>query len=308
VVRDLYRNDGGVSYPYPIGTVGSITGSTGGSTFYYYLYDWVVYTDPVVATSARTMVTATVTNGVQLTVKMKLEGPYVSGTGLMDDGLRVAGIVPLNEPYTALGLVQAAGGGGETMAASMLTPSGNDAIIDWVRVELRSSADPASIVATKQCLLQRDGDVVTTTGGSTLTFGVVPGNYYVAVRHRNHLGCMTASALALSTSPVLVDMTLAGTSTWGTQARKDISGTQVLWTGNAVFDAELRYTGSSNDRDAILLAIGGVVPTATTTGYSLTDCTMDGVTKYTGSANDRDPILQNIGGVIPTNVRAQQLP
>jgi hypothetical protein len=30
--------------------------------------------------------------------------------------------------------------------------------------------------------------------------------------------------------------------------------------------------------------------------------------QYTGANNDRDPILVNIGGVIPTNTRAQQLP
>jgi hypothetical protein len=30
--------------------------------------------------------------------------------------------------------------------------------------------------------------------------------------------------------------------------------------------------------------------------------------KYTGSANDRDMILLNIGGSIPTSIRLQQLP
>jgi hypothetical protein len=35
---------------------------------------------------------------------------------------------------------------------------------------------------------------------------------------------------------------------------------------------------------------------------------MDAVVKYTGSANDRDIILLNIGGSVPTNTRAEQLP
>ncbi|MBK8338859.1 MAG: hypothetical protein IPK99_02065 [Flavobacteriales bacterium] len=73
-------------------------------------------------------------------------------------------------------------------------------------------------------------------------------------------------------------------------------------------DASLKYAGGSNDRDPILVAIGGVVPTATVNGYLPTDVTLDGVVKYAGSNNDRDPILINIGGAVPTSTRAQQLP
>jgi hypothetical protein len=35
---------------------------------------------------------------------------------------------------------------------------------------------------------------------------------------------------------------------------------------------------------------------------------LDGVVKYTGSGNDRDRILVNIGGSSPTAFRPQQLP
>jgi len=33
-----------------------------------------------------------------------------------------------------------------------------------------------------------------------------------------------------------------------------------------------------------------------------------GIVKYTGTNNDRDPLLVNIGGTIPTNIRAAPLP
>ena len=49
-------------------------------------------------------------------------------------------------------------------------------------------------------------------------------------------------------------------------------------------------------------------PTATTTGYLPTDVNMDGTVKYAGANNDRDPILVNIGGTVPTAVRTEQLP
>jgi len=82
----------------------------------------------------------------------------------------------------------------------------------------------------------------------------------------------------------------------------------VLWSGNCLPDATLRYTGDGNDRDPILVAIGGIIPTNTTAGYLITDVNMDGRVRYVGATNDRDPILTNIGGIIPTNTRTQQLP
>jgi hypothetical protein len=70
----------------------------------------------------------------------------------------------------------------------------------------------------------------------------------------------------------------------------------------------VRYTGSANDRDPVLTAIGGVVPTATVTGYRREDVNLDGWTIYTGSGNDRDFILTTIGGTMPTNTRSSTVP
>jgi hypothetical protein len=35
---------------------------------------------------------------------------------------------------------------------------------------------------------------------------------------------------------------------------------------------------------------------------------MDGIVKYTGVSNDRDAVLTIIGGTIPTTTKPQQLP
>ncbi len=40
--NDLYRNDSGVNYPYPIGDVGEITTSVYGDSYYYYFYNWKI--------------------------------------------------------------------------------------------------------------------------------------------------------------------------------------------------------------------------------------------------------------------------
>jgi Zn-dependent metalloprotease len=55
---NLYRNNAGASYPYTSPGVLSITGSSAGGGFYYYLYNWTVNLDG--CTSARTPVTVVV--------------------------------------------------------------------------------------------------------------------------------------------------------------------------------------------------------------------------------------------------------
>jgi len=57
----LRRNSSGVSYPYTINDLVSITGSNQGSGFYYYFYDWEVKGEDVSCVSARVPVLAEVT-------------------------------------------------------------------------------------------------------------------------------------------------------------------------------------------------------------------------------------------------------
>ncbi|MBL0044051.1 MAG: hypothetical protein IPP33_06490 [Flavobacteriales bacterium] len=308
VVRDLWYNNAGNTYPYSLGTLGSITGASDGTTNYYYLYDWVVSTPTVNAVSARTQVTATIVNPVALSLNVKLEGPFDVDNGLMKDDLRAGGLIPMSEPYSALGFAQLAGGGGEVITGTPLLTAGNNAIVDWVRVELRSAPSPNVVMATRQALVQRDGDVVSADGVSPITFGVGAGNYYVAVRHRNHLGCMTSAAIPLTSVPTTLDLSGIATGTWGTNARRATGSVMTLWAGNAVLNGQVMYVGVANDRDPILQAVGGVVPTNTATGYDGTDVNLDGVIKYTGINNDRDPILVNVGSTQPNNVLTEQIP
>ncbi len=245
---------------------------------------------------------------VTLNAKVLLEGPLDPIAGLMNDDLRGLGLLPRNEPYTGLGYGWGLSDGGELTIPAVLGNSGPDAILDWLVLELRDQADPTQVLAARSALLQRDGDVVDMDGISPVHFPLPSDLYHVALRHRNHLGAMTANAIALSPSATSLDFTTNALSTFGTDARRTIGSYQALWAGDADFNGVLKYTGSDNDRDPILEAIGGVVPTANSTGYLGTDCDLDGHVKYTGSGNDRDIILQNIGGVVPTNSRSEQLP
>lgn len=245
---------------------------------------------------------------VRVAPKVFLDGPFDATTNLMSDALRTAGSIPSTEPFTGIGYIHTGGGGGEARYPGVLNVTGNNAIVDWVVVELRNNSTPSTIMATRSALLQRDGDVVDVDGVSAVGFNVAAGTYKVAVRHRNHLGVMTLSGLAMTSNPIAVDLTTATTAVYGTNARRSNGTKLTLWPGDALRDGTVKYTGTSNDRDPIIVAIGGNSPNNTVTGYRSEDVNLDGVVKYTGLGNDRDVILQAIGGTTPTNTIQQQLP
>ena len=118
-----------------------------------------------------------------------------------------------------------------------------------------------------------------------------------------------AAGLSLSAITTTFDLTNVATATFGTDAQETRDGFTMLWSGNTNQDDKIRYTGFDNDRDPILVEIGGSIPTAVAMDvYSNNDVNMDGDVKYTGANNDRDPILVNIGGSIPTAQIFEQLP
>lgn len=244
----------------------------------------------------------------RVAVVAALGGAYDQASGLMNDGLRSSGLVPLTEPYTALGYTITGVNTIRKIPQVVLNATGNNAIVDWVWLELRDAANAATIRAARPALIQRDGDVVELDGTRPVSIGFANGSYYVVLKHRNHFGVMTAAALPLNGTSSPVNFKLTSTLVYGSGALQDVSGTEVMWAGNVVVDNAIKYTGTSNDRDAIITYIGGTTPNNTLTGYRLEDVNLDGVVKYTGASNDRDPILVNVGSTVPTNTRTLQLP
>lgn len=242
-----------------------------------------------------------------LSASVFLEGPYGAGPQ-MSDALRVTGLLPLVEPYTALGYTHVAGGGGESINASVLNTTGNNAIVDWVFLELRGAAPSYPVQATRCALLQRDGDIVDVDGSSPVAFNVAGGGYHVVVKHRNHLAVMSANTVTIGSTAGSIDFRTSATTTFGTDAQRALGSVRALWMGDCNGNGSVVYTGTGNDRDLVLVRIGGVVPTNTVNGYHQEDANLDGAVRYTGSGNDRDLILQTIGGAVPTNTRTQQLP
>jgi len=140
------------------------------------------------------------------------------------------------------------------------------------------------------------------TGSTTLSIpGALPGNYYVAIRHRNHLGVMTAATLALKTAPTLVDFTTATTVTYGNVSGRVVSkGISLLWAGDANMDSRLISNGVGQDSGVVYSLILGD-PTNVlfssnfvVSGYYTTDFTLDGQTIFTGPNNDVNLLSSNV--------------
>lgn len=138
--------------------------------------------------------------------KVYLGGPYL-GIGLMAVKLRQNSLVPLQQPYNTAPWYY---NGTET---ATLLPSN---VVDWVLVELRDATDNNIIRAQAAGLLLNNGGIVNANNYADLTFwGVDAGNYYVVIRHRNHLAVMSASPISLPNT-TLYDFTTALNTVYGT--------------------------------------------------------------------------------------------
>jgi len=243
------------------------------------------------------------TNG-SIGVRFFLNGPLNPSTGLMSTALNQQGLLPTSEPYTALGYDL--GNPGATVAPSLLTATGANALVDWVVLELRSNDAGFPVVERRAALLRANGVVVSTTGAQQVAFANSVQGKHLVVRHRNHLPVMTAAALL--NDGLSLDLTTLGVPLFGQQAVRTVGSVRSLWPGDANGDGIIRYAGLDNDRDLVLYTIGGEVPTAVQAGYLLGDVNLDGFVRYTGQGNDRDFILNAVGGVVPTSVRMAQVP
>lgn len=246
---------------------------------------------------------------INLNIKVNLQGPYNASLGLMDANLKMLVGFPLTEPYTNLApkFVHVGDGGGEMIERMLILNSSETAIVDWVFVEVRDRTDNTNVLSTRAGLLLRNGNIVDCDGFSALSFtDLNPDHYFIAVRHRNHLGCMTKNP----TSATSIDFTLGSTETFGstpTSARKLLStGVYGLWAGNVNLNDNIRYTGIDDDKTAILAKVGD--PLNVVQGYFLEDVNLNGFVKYNGSGNDRVIILNNVGVGTPNNVIVEELP
>ena len=256
---------------------------------------------------------------VTLNVKVMLQGALLNSTGgLMRDNLRTQGLIPLEQPYSAVldeRFTHYNGGGSETTTSTVLNANAGtgDAIVDWVFVEIRDQATPQTVFKTVSALLQRDGDIVASDGGP-LTVAGLPEMFYIAVKHRNHFGAMGANVLTVVNSEVTLDFTtidnaglfsISGSSP--ELAMVTVGGIKAFYMGNANFDSRVKYDGAANDRQFAASQVlshpsnsNQTLNFSSATGYSSGDINMDGKVLYDGGGNDRI-LIQNTVITYPLN-------
>jgi hypothetical protein len=249
--------------------------------------------------------------------KVFLQGPFNTGTGVMGDNLRTLNLIPITEPYTATsGFIHSGSGGAETSTAAIVgsgAPAGNDAIVDWVFAQLHDGGTGA-VIGTRAVLVQRDGDLVDTDGVSPVNMaGFAAGNYFVSVRHRNHLGVRTAATLGLAkTTTTAYNFTTAQTQAFpGAVANNPMAALAPtaffgMWGGDANGNRNVRYSGAANDNNQLLnITLGGNVAGVITNTYNRSDLNMNGNVRYSGAANDNNVLLNVVLGGIVGSVISQ---
>jgi len=192
----------------------------------------------------------------KLSINAFLSGPYNTSSNLMNDGLRVAGVIPSNSPY---------GDGAYVIDSEIFNVSGGNAIVDWVLIELRDKNNINTVLETKGALLQRDGDVVDVDGYSSLSFTFQKDNYFVSISHRNHINVVTDTANDLSAINATVNFKVASNLRGTTNAVTELTtGVYGLLAGEVSGDGQIQTT----DYSSLSTLIGQA-------GYRLEDVNMD---------------------------------
>ncbi len=135
---------------------------------------------------------------------------------------------------------------GKNTSQTVFDLSGANAIVDWVFLELRDKTDFSITKATRSALLQRDGDVVDVDGQSPVSFFNLPADeYYLVVKHRNHLGVMSAAPVAISRALSVVDLTSDLNNVFG-----GVNGVARLGDGLlGVFSGDFNHSGQIQNTD-----------------------------------------------------------
>ena len=222
------------------------------------------------------------------TANVYLQGALVNGIGvfpttmvtgangepLMRDDLRSLNLIPLADPYrtsvystsATARFTHVSNPYNETIIspATALAARGDSSVVDWVFLEFRSKANQSVVSYTRSALVLRNGAIVDVDGSSCLRVGhLAPDDYYVSVKHRNHLGVMTLGTVTIAPGAgnVNVDFRkLAPTNTWDSGAPLYSNKEQrvipigtgttqyyALWGGNANRDKSTIFQGTSLD-------------------------------------------------------------
>lgn len=254
-----------------------------------------------------------------------LQGPFNVVSTTMSDALRSGSLLPADDPYTEFPnpVTTTAGAGVFTVADA------NNAIVDWVLIEIRDADVPSMVLASRSALIQRDGNIVSSSDGvsdiqflsTDLSPASIPNSIHLSIKHRNHLAVRTPTALSTASGTITHDFSTAQSQAYqdgsisSNAAMAFVSGTiskYCMWAGDTNTSGLIRYTGSGRDPLPILNMVLAVVPAGDNTnitapGYYIEDVNMNSTVRFTGTGRDPLLILNNVLTVIPAGDNTQIL-
>ena len=170
-----------------------------------------------------------------------LSGAYASATGTMTTALNAAGALPLTQPYlddlfesTPL-----------DYELELSVPANffddRPSIVDYVLVELRTGTAASTRVGRRLALLHSNGTVVDFDGSSPVSLaGFAANNYYVVLRHRNHLPVMSAGPVDFSSGTGTWNFTTAASQAYGSGQNDLGDGAFGLVSGDASANGQVQ--------------------------------------------------------------------
>ncbi|HMU10229.1 MAG TPA: BNR-repeat neuraminidase N-terminal domain-containing protein [Ferruginibacter sp.] len=235
---------------------------------------------------------------IVFSAKIFLQGAYNAGLGQhranTAQWTTATNAGALTQPYTGAPYSYA---GTESVSSGFFANTGatNDPM-DWVLLELRDATTPTTVISRRAAIIREDGMIVDVDGTSSVSFrGIASGNYFVVIRHRNHLGVRSGTTQLVdgnATAPATYDFTTAQAQalqdgTILTNAAMAQNGSVfMLWGGNVNQDVYVRATTQTippplkpSDVAAILTILGG--DANATGGYTPGDVNLDGYTRAT---------------------------
>ncbi len=190
------------------------------------------------------------------------------------DKIRASVKVFLQGPYVAAGdsMSKALNTGGQLASHFGATPP--TLAVDSINIELRNATSAAASTTRKfsPAWLMTDGTIrsFSDPSKSYVEFDTtLNGQYYLVIRHRNHLGIMCASSQALdgSTSPTICDFSTAQAKAFGTNPMAQTGSRFSLFAGDANTDGQVTSTDFNVFNPQF---------TSAATGYRVPDWNLDG--------------------------------
>lgn len=234
---------------------------------------------------------------IQPTLKLKLKASLQGAKSPLNDGTMTSSLQNINnlkqvyEPTGNISLspypfITYVGEGKLKQGIKVPDLSGSNAI-DVIQIELRNSYDPNVVEATTYGWILEDGTITDYQCGQSYLYGtVIPyvnfkyalaGDYYIVVKHRNHLPIMSLTPHTINSfvpsSPLDLTDPINLYNPYGNQFFQDINSNAYMFMGNVYDNLSIQDIGEVNATDFFIVSVQN---DHNPTGYYIEDLNLDG--------------------------------